>query len=153
MRSRNYVALVLAASAAFYVVTGSAVAAPRSGLMILVDQVRNTNGFVRVEVCDEHEFLKSCKISGYAKAVRGTTAISIEGLPKGTYAAQVFHDENANHRVDRGLFGVPKEGVGFSNDFKIGLRAPKFAEAAFAYAGGDQQVAVHLKYYFPDKTH
>lgn len=117
------------------------------GLVVLVDHVRNTNGFIRVQICGEHDFLRDCPIVGEARAVAGTTAVMIPPLPKGTYAAQVYHDENNNHKVDRALFGIPKEGVGFSNDFKIGLRAPRFAEAAFTYSGGEMRVPVHLKYY------
>ena len=39
----------------------------------------------------------------------------------GRYAVQAFLDENGNGEVDRALFGIPKEGVGFSNDAKIRL--------------------------------
>lgn len=128
------------------VIAGRA-SAPVGTLVVVVDDVRNSEGSVHVDICTEKNFLRTCVYFGDAKAVTGKTSVTISGLPKGIYAAQVFHDENMNHKVDRGLFGIPKEGVGFSNDFKIGLRAPRFAEAAFSYGGGDQQVAVHLKYF------
>lgn len=134
------------------VVASGRASQPTGGLVVVVDDVRNDEGSVHVDICTEKNFLRTCLYSGEAKAVSGKTAVIVEGVPKGVYAAQVFHDENMNHKVDRGLFGIPKEGVGFSNDFKIGLRAPRFDEAAFHYAGGDQQVVVHLKYYLAQKA-
>src|ERR1700720_3661200 len=38
------------------------------------------------------------------------------GIAVGDYAVSVFHDENANGKLDRNLLGMPKEGVGASND-------------------------------------
>jgi len=125
---------------------------PMEQLVVVVDDVRNSAGSIHVEICTENNFLRKCLYSGDATATKGRTAVTFEGIPKGVYAAQVYHDENMNHKLDRGLFGVPKEGVGFSNDFKIGLRAPRFTEAAFRYSGGDQQVVVHLKYYLAQKA-
>ena len=69
----------------------------------------------------------------------------------GRYAAQVFYDENGNHKVDRALFGIPKEGVGFSRDARIKLGPPKWADAVFDYAGGEQIIRLKLRYFIgPD---
>ena len=73
--------------------------------------------------------------------------VSIARLPPGRYAAQVFHDENANGQVDRALFGIPKEGVGFSNDAPIRLAAPKFTAAAFDFGGGTATIRLSLRYF------
>jgi len=125
----------------------------KNTLVVLVDHVRSTEGVIHVDICSENNFLMSCHYSGEAKAVVGTTSVIIDGVPRGTYAAQVFHDENMNHKVDRGLFGIPKEGVGFSNNFKIGFRAPKFSETSFVYDGSAQEVKIHLKYFLPAKAY
>ena len=66
--------------------------------------------------------------------------------PAGHYAVQAFHDENANGKVDRALFGIPKEGIGFSNDAPIHLSPPKWADAVFAFDGGDQVIALKMRY-------
>jgi uncharacterized protein (DUF2141 family) len=68
------------------------------------------------------------------------------GVPAGAYAVQAFHDENVNHKVDRGLFGIPKEGIGFSNDAPIHLSPPKWADAAFAFNGAGQTIQVKMRY-------
>jgi hypothetical protein len=43
----------------------------------------------------------------------------------------VFHDENMNGQLDKNMFGIPKEGYGFSNNPKKSIGPPKFADAKF----------------------
>ena len=58
-----------------------------------------------------------------------------------------FHDENSNDGVDRGLFGIPKEGVGFSRDAKIVFSPPKWADAMFHHDGTAQRTGFRLRYW------
>lgn len=68
------------------------------------------------------------------------------GVSPGDYAVSVFHDENANGILDRNLIGIPKEGVGASNDAVAKSGPPKFDDARFSYQGGQQTLTIHLKY-------
>ncbi len=121
-------------------------------LTIDVGNVRVAKGRVHVDVCPESKFLKEdCPYSAEAPATKGVTRVIVRSLPAGRYAVQAFLDENSNGKVDRALFGIPKEGVGFSNDAKIGLGPPKFAEAAFHYDGGAQAIHFSLRYFLGDK--
>jgi uncharacterized protein (DUF2141 family) len=124
-------------------------AAPGDGTLVInVDNVRAAKGVVRVDVCPEARFLKDgCPYKGSAKAHVGLTSVTITGIPAGRYAVQAFLDENMNGDVDRGLFGMPKEGVGFSNDAKIRFGPPKFSEAVFTYAGNAQTIHLNLRYF------
>src|SRR5215469_286634 len=38
------------------------------------------------------------------------------GIAPGTYAVSVFHDENSNGKLDTNFMGIPREGVGASNN-------------------------------------
>ena len=76
-----------------------------------------------------------------------TTTITVNNLPPGTYAAQVFQDVNDNHKVDRNPLGIPKEGVGFSNDAPIHLSPPKFKDAAFEHGDEPQTIQIQLRYF------
>jgi len=127
----------------------SAAASPGSGtLTINVDNIRAAKGRVHVDICPEAKFLKDdCPWSGNAPARVGLTQVKVTGLPAGRYAVQAFLDENSNGDVDRGLFGIPKEGVGFSNNAKIRLGPPKFAEAAFTFNGTAQAIHLNLRYF------
>ncbi len=121
-------------------------------MTIDVDNVRGSRGKVHVDVCPEANFLKEdCPYSGEGPAHAGTTRVTVSGLPSGRYAVQAFLDENENGKVDQALFGIPKEGIGFSNDAKIRLAPPKFADAAFAFDGTAQAIRLRLRYFLGPK--
>jgi len=119
----------------------------RGTLVVRIADVRSAKGLVHVDICTAASFLKSCAYMGSAAAVPGVTSVTIRDLPPGRYAAQVYHDANGNGKVDRKLFGIPAEGVGFSNDAPIRLGPPKFADAAFDMRGGAQSIALKLRYF------
>lgn len=115
-------------------------------LTITVTNVRNARGVVHVDLCREAEFLKDCPVSAEAPSVIGTTIVHIRNVPPGDYAIQATHDENNNKKVDRGLFGIPKEGVGFSRDAPIGFGPPKWNRAVFHMAG-DHAETLKMRYF------
>jgi len=41
-------------------------------------------------------------------------------LPSGIYGVAAIHDENSNAKLDKNLFGIPKEGFGFANNPHVG---------------------------------
>lgn len=120
----------------------------------LVVEVRNVRaeGTVHVDICPQSRFLKDdCPYMADVPARIGTTRVIVRGIPPGRYAAQVFLDENGNHKVDRNFLGIPKEGVGFSNDAPIRLSPPRFSDAVFARSGGNQTIALSLRYFLGPK--
>jgi len=120
----------------------------RGVLTIDVGNVRIAKGNVHVDVCPEAQFLKdNCPWAANVRARLGDTRVTVANLPAGRYAVQAFLDENGNGEVDRALFGIPKEGVGFSNDAKIRLGPPKFAEAVFAFDGNARTIRLNLRYF------
>lgn len=142
------------ATLAWAVALGSAAGSAHGGtavatgaLTVRVEAVKIARGFVNVDICTERQFLKTCPITTRVPAQAGATAIVIHGLPPGRYAAQVYHDKNGNGKVDRKLFGIPTEGVGFSNDAPINFAPPKFADAAFDFVGGDATISLSLRYF------
>lgn len=54
-------------------------------------------------------------------------------IPVGTYALSVWHDANANGRLDANFIGVPKEPVGASNNAEGRMGPPRFEAAAFKF--------------------
>jgi uncharacterized protein (DUF2141 family) len=55
-----------------------------------------------------------------------------EGLtPNADYAVAAFHDENDNNALDQGLFGIPTEGTGASNDARGFMAPPSYDSARF----------------------
>ena len=120
-----------------------------SALVFHVDGVRDDSGHVRVDVCTEDTFLKKdCPYSGAAPAVKGITTVRVEHVPPGEYAAQVYHDRNDDHRVNRSRpLGIPLEEIGFTNDAPVGLRGPKWSKAKVVHDSAEQELSVTLRKY------
>ncbi|HKR26614.1 MAG TPA: DUF2141 domain-containing protein [Terriglobales bacterium] len=68
------------------------------------------------------------------------------GIQPGTYAISVFHDENSNGRLDTNFLGIPREGVGASNNARGHFGPPKFHDAAVAYSGGEMHLRIVITY-------
>lgn len=66
-------------------------------------------------------------------------ATRFEGLASAHYAIAVIHDANGNKKLDT-MFGIPREGFGFSRNPAIGFGPPKFNAASFPLDGAKQQV-------------
>lgn len=79
--------------------------------------------------------------------VGGAATCSFEDVPSGTYAVALFHDENENGKLDRGLFGKPMEGYGVSNNKTYALAGPNFRESKFVFnAEAPKLLDVSLRY-------
>lgn len=68
------------------------------------------------------------------------------GVAAGDYALVVLHDENGNGKVDT-MLGIPREGVGFSNNPAIRTGPPKFAAARFHVGEAAVAETIRLKYF------
>jgi uncharacterized protein (DUF2141 family) len=81
-----------------------------------------------------------------SKIENGQALCTFAAVAPGDYAVSVFDDENSNGKLDRNFIGMPKEGVGASNDAAGKFGPPKFDDARFSYKGGAQALTIHLRY-------
>ncbi|MCY4381059.1 MAG: DUF2141 domain-containing protein [Proteobacteria bacterium] len=65
---------------------------------------------------------------------------------KGTYAITVLHDQDLNHKITTGFFGIPKEGFGFSNNPPIFTGPPHFKKAAL-YFERAKSISIKMMYF------
>lgn len=79
-----------------------------------------------------------------AKVTASSLIISLDGLPLGTYAIAVVHDENSNEVMDRNWFGLPEEPYGISNNVTRTFTPPKFEEAKFTVTGKRDTVKIEM---------
>ena len=129
------------------VALGTPMMAAASTVEVTVNNVRNDHGRVLVALCARADFLRPhCAWKGSVAAARGSVVVRIDNVPPGTYAAQAFHDENANGRLDRNLLGLPEEGMGFSHDAPMRMGPPRFAAAAFAVGEGLVSIGFRMHY-------
>ncbi|WP_404710739.1 DUF2141 domain-containing protein [Sphingomonas sp. MMS24-J13] len=125
----------------------SAVAAGNGVIEVVVSGIRSNQGLIHVDVCPEARFLNSCPYTTEVPAQAGTMTVTLRGVPPGRYAVQAFHDANANHDLDQNFIGIPKEGIGFSNDAMAHLMKPKWKVAAFDHGTEAQRIPVTLRYF------
>jgi uncharacterized protein (DUF2141 family) len=81
-----------------------------------------------------------------AKIAERHASCDFTGIAPGTYAVSVVHDENSNGKLDTNFIGMPREGVGASNDAKGHMGPPKFGAASFPYRGGRLELKIHVNY-------
>lgn len=130
------------------ILTVLAMADALGSISVEVGNVRNARGKVIVDICPQDRFLEDgCIYHGEAQARAGTTVVTIPNVPAGQWAAQAFHDENANGEVDRAMFGIPKEGVGFSRNARISFSPPKWRDAVFSHQGRPEVIRFNLRYF------
>jgi len=126
----------------------SATAAEAARVDVVVTNVQNTLGHVRVGLCPRETFLETdCPYEANGPATKGETIVTVTSVPPGTYAVQVFHDENDNHKVDRSLVGIPTEGVGFSKDPSLTFGPPSFEDVAIKLGPEGGKVTVRLRHF------
>jgi uncharacterized protein (DUF2141 family) len=77
---------------------------------------------------------------------QGHAFCEFRSIASGTYAISVFHDENSNGKMDTNFMGIPREGVGASNDAKGRFGPPKFDAAAFHFSGGQLNLKIKINY-------
>jgi uncharacterized protein (DUF2141 family) len=81
-----------------------------------------------------------------AKIAERRAVCDFTGVAPGTYAVSVVHDENLNGKLDTNFIGMPREGVGASNDAKGHMGPPKFSAASFQYHGGRLDLKIRINY-------
>ena len=105
-------------------------------LRVDVTGIRNDHGAIYCQLFSGAKGFPR-KVSKTTAVVRaqiqdGSATCAFPSVSPGSYAVAVYHDENGNGRLDRGFMGIPKEGVGVSNDAQRSWGVPSFDQAKFA---------------------
>jgi len=151
---RGAILRAMLALATLLIVTASshAQAAPTSGDLIRVEIAGFRNdkgGAICALFSSAKDFPKNGdKAIAHAKSgiSRGRAVCEFPAIAPGRYAVSVFHDENSNGKMDTNFMGIPREGVGASNNAIGHFGPPKFDAAAFQYAGGKLDLTITIAY-------
>lgn len=108
--------------------------------------MKSNTGVMRVALYSEHNVFLSEKPSfGTSSAIQNMESVAeFHNVPFGFYAVSVFHDENANAKLDLGLFG-PTELWGFSNGVRGLLGPPSFDKAKTYFHEANKTYTVEVK--------
>ena len=115
---------------------------------ILARGMHNDTGRMLAMLYDSSEGfprdLDACADYRTAAISNGKSRTHFAGLEAGTYAVLVIHDEDSDGYLKTNLLGMPKEGVGVSNN-SGGI--PKFKRAQFELGAGARiEQTIEIRY-------
>ena len=97
-------------------------------LTIEITELENNEGKVMVELLDKNQERVA---DAAVKITTHKSNVTFDDLPAGVYAIRYYHDKNNNEKMDTGMFGIPLEGYGFSNDARGFMGPPDFEDEVF----------------------
>ena len=120
-------------------------------LRVTVTGIRSDAGQIGVLVFRDEAGYPSDHKKAVARAfgeVQDTGAeIKITGLAPGPYVITVMHDENSNEKLDKDLFGRPKEGYGVSNDPPPRtFGPPRFEDGLYEFRPDNAEITIRMRY-------
>jgi len=126
-------------------------AADQSTLTVHITGIRNDNGVIRAAMYNSAQAYQAKNTNGagaYKSTVlpikNGEAVWTLTNLPYGDYGIKLFHDEDNSGQLKKSLVGRPKEGVGFSNNPKLGNRAPSFDEVKFTVNQAQTDITIKM---------
>lgn len=132
----------------FLLLTGTGAA--QTPMTVRIDGLRNTDGQVMAFLFDNADDFPTKRDRAFRSAktkVSGASmTVRFDDVPAGTYGVAVYHDENANDKMDRSWYGMPKEGYGASNDATGTFGPPKFKDAQFPFRNAQDTVRITIHY-------
>lgn len=123
--------------------------ASAADMALVVNGVANAKGLVMIAVYGGADTFRKdgSEIAAIRlKSRKGGVKVTLNDIPAGTYAVAVYHDENADQKLDANMLGIPSEGYGFSNDARGVMGPPSFEDAAVTLRDGAATVTIELQY-------
>ena len=144
-------ALALAAPAAARAAEADCTGEPsNTRLYVNVTGVREAKGLIAVTLYadDSKKFLAKhgSLYVGRVPAHAGTTRVCIFVPTTGIYALAVYHDADANRKINRTGIGLPAEAYGFSNNPRTFFSLPSFRSVRLSVPRSGLETTVTLKY-------
>jgi uncharacterized protein (DUF2141 family) len=127
---------------------GPAAVAQNGVLKIEILGLTSDQGMVMIAVYSSPEtYMDASKIFRRAKQpiAHRTCQWVVDDLPPGRYVISVFHDLNDNSKLDTGLFGIPKEPYGFSNNARGKFGPPDWESVAFDFQLPEKAIVVKVE--------
>ena len=119
-------------------------------LTLVISELRNQKGEVCVALFESKAGFPKDDTKAVENNCFAITALPMSvsfDVPYGSYSVSILHDENKDGELNTGLMGIPKEGVGFSNDPMIIKGTPSFDTASFEFSEDNAEVEITMKYF------
>ncbi|MET0179010.1 MAG: DUF2141 domain-containing protein [Novosphingobium sp.] len=119
-------------------------------LNVSAEGLRNGNGLLTIALYpdDPRRFLaKKGTIKNHRVAATAPTTKACIFVPRpGVYAIAVYHDADANRKLNRTTFGLPNEGFGFSNNPSTVAGLPAFRSVRLNVPKSGLTTHIRMKY-------
>jgi uncharacterized protein (DUF2141 family) len=121
------------------------------GIKIIITNLHTNNGHVLISLFKNDDGFPDNPDKAIRKGrlvIKDKIAwVVFTGLPAGTYAAAILHDENDDQKMNKNFLGLPKEGYGFSNNAMGTFGPPSFNKASFTYSNNiSTEISIKTKY-------
>jgi uncharacterized protein (DUF2141 family) len=125
---------------------------PGTGIIsVSITGIKNTTGQINVNLFNNKDgfpgnYKKAYRVLRIKTSDINGQAIEFKNLAFGEYAIALIHDEDQNNLLKTGLFGIPQEGFGFSNNAKGKLGPPDFTEAIIKLDKPELAISIKMNY-------
>jgi uncharacterized protein (DUF2141 family) len=126
----------------------SAAAEDGGTLKVTIDGFNNDKGDAKISLFNSKETYLAGNTGVHMAALPikgGKAQWVLSGLPYGTYAIKIFHDENGNGKLDKNAMGMPKEQFGFSNNARGTFGPPDYEQAKFAFSAANSAITITIE--------
>jgi uncharacterized protein (DUF2141 family) len=117
-------------------------------LVVNISGFPSSDGFAMVALHNSEESYKGGETETIAKTktrvVDQKAQVIFTNLPYGGYGVSLYHDENANGKMDKNAMGIPKEAYGFSNNAKGFFGKPSYKNVVFQLNSAEDQITIKL---------
>ncbi len=104
----------------------------QDSLNIKVSNIKKNNGKIIVEIYNSRTSWLKAPYRKMVLAANENVQTASFQVPYGRYAVTVYQDVNVNGETDMNFIGIPKEPVGFGNNYKP-FGEPKFESASVEF--------------------
>ncbi|NNK85998.1 MAG: DUF2141 domain-containing protein [Desulfobacterales bacterium] len=146
---KNYgISLLLTSICFFVLLVNSAQAGDSHGsLFVAIEGFANSKGYAMIAVYDSEQAYKEGSPKTAMAKVEVTdqkAEVIFNDLKYGTYAVAIFHDQNANGKMDTNFLGIPNESYGHSNNVRGAFGPPSFDKAKIELGSMEKQIKIKL---------
>jgi uncharacterized protein (DUF2141 family) len=129
----------------------SVFAQEKGDLRIEIKELRNLKGKLSIVIFNSPEGFPEEDNKAYKWQIldleKSAPLFLFKDLPVGEYAYAILHDEDKDGKMKKNLIGIPKEGFGFSNNYRPRVKNPSFEDASFQLKPGENRHELEMVYY------
>jgi uncharacterized protein (DUF2141 family) len=120
-------------------------------LPVTISGLRSDMGLIRLGLYDHPEQFPNDPLRSFTfektSLVNGVIKVVLKGLVPGEYAITLLDDEDENNQMNYKLLRIPREGYGFSNNIKPGLKCPPYKKCTFWVDTESRGVEIEMQYF------